>query len=175
MSQPPYPPAAYPEKVGTYPALCHSGGGYFYDDVLEYRVWCHPERGAPDLYEGDDYFHAFATHAEALAFSQGQPGSEAPLVLVRQQEYIDEPQPGTFIRRTGERITEWLPEWLENSLRQSGSIEAFLAQQLPESKRTERQQGKRQARTNFAKMQLDAAMPLSGSPTCCPPPPKKAT
>ena len=38
MSQPPYPPAAYPEKVGTYPALCHSGGGYFYDDVLEYRV-----------------------------------------------------------------------------------------------------------------------------------------
>ena len=109
MSQPPYPPAAYPEKVGTYPALCHSGGGYFYDDVLEYRVWCHPERGAPDLYEGDDYFHAFATHAEALAFSQGQPG--------------------TFIRRTGERITEWLPEWLENSRRQPGSIEAFLAQQ----------------------------------------------
>ena len=129
MSQPPYPPAAYPEKVGTYPALCHSGGGYFYDDVLEYRVWCHPERGAPDLYEGDDYFHAFATHAEALAFAKGQPGSEAPLVLVRQQEYIDEPQPGTFIRRTGERITEWLPEWLENSLRQQGSIEAFLAQQ----------------------------------------------
>ena len=97
--------------------------------MLEYRVWCHPERGAPDLYEGDDYFHAFATHAEALAFAKGQPGSEAPLVLVRQQEYIDEPQPGTFIRRTGERITEWLPEWLENSRRQPGSIEAFLAQQ----------------------------------------------
>ncbi|VDH00110.1 Uncharacterised protein [Helicobacter pametensis] len=61
MSQSPYPSAAYPEKVGIYPAHCHSGSGYFYDDVLEYRVWCHPERGVPDLYEGDDYFHAFAT------------------------------------------------------------------------------------------------------------------
>ncbi|OAM36928.1 GCN5 family acetyltransferase [Eikenella sp. NML080894] len=133
MSQSPYPPATYPEKVGIYPAHCHSGSGYFYDDVLEYRVWCHPERGVPDLYEGDDYFHAFATHAEALAFARQQPGSEDPLVLVRQQEYIDEPQPGTFIRRIGERITEWLPEWLENSRRQPGSIEAFLANRLPES------------------------------------------
>ena len=77
----------------------------------------HPEHSAPDLSEGGDYFHAFATHAEA------------PLVPVRRQEYIDEPQPGTFIRRTGERITEWLPEWLENNRRQPGSIEAFLAQQ----------------------------------------------
>ncbi|WP_225748170.1 GCN5 family acetyltransferase [Eikenella sp. Marseille-P7795] len=120
----PYPSAVHPEKVGTYPARTHSGGGYFYDQVLEYRVWCHPERGAPDVHQGSDYFHAFA----ALAFSQKQPGSEAPLVFVRQQEYIDEPSPGTFVRKSGERLTEWLPEWLENSQRRPGSIEAFLAQ-----------------------------------------------
>ena len=36
-----------------------SGGGYFYDEVLEYRVWVHPERGGPDHHEGEDYFHAF--------------------------------------------------------------------------------------------------------------------
>ena len=37
-----------------------SGAGYFYDDVLEYRVWVHPEAGGEDLHDGDDYFLAFA-------------------------------------------------------------------------------------------------------------------
>lgn len=26
--------------VGTYPAAAKAGGGYVWDDVLEYRVWC---------------------------------------------------------------------------------------------------------------------------------------
>jgi hypothetical protein len=34
-----------PNRVGTYSADTKSGGGYFYDDVLEYRVWCNPEKG----------------------------------------------------------------------------------------------------------------------------------
>ena len=33
-------------RVGSFPAATKSGGGYFYDEVLEYRVWLHPERGA---------------------------------------------------------------------------------------------------------------------------------
>jgi hypothetical protein len=37
-----YPNVINPSKVGTYPALVKSGGGYFYDEVLEYRVWVHP-------------------------------------------------------------------------------------------------------------------------------------
>lgn len=55
-----------PAKVGEYPASAKSGGGYVWDAVLEYRVWCHPEMGAPDLCEGNDYFYAFETYAEAL-------------------------------------------------------------------------------------------------------------
>ena len=47
-----YPLAIDENMVGEYPALVKSGAGYFYDDVLEYRVWCHPERGALDEYEG---------------------------------------------------------------------------------------------------------------------------
>ena len=43
---------------------------------------------------------------------------------------------------------------------------------LPESKRTERQQDKRQAQANFAKMQPNTATPLSGSPTYCSSSPK---
>jgi putative acetyltransferase len=43
-----YPSAKNPDLIGTYPALAKSGGGYVWDDVLEYRVWCHPERGAPN-------------------------------------------------------------------------------------------------------------------------------
>lgn len=43
-------PVAVDEKmVGEYPAEAKSGGGYFYDDVLEYRVWCRPWLGAPDV------------------------------------------------------------------------------------------------------------------------------
>jgi hypothetical protein len=37
-----YPDVKEPEKVGTYPAEAKSGGGIFYDDILEYRVWVHP-------------------------------------------------------------------------------------------------------------------------------------
>lgn len=40
-----YPKAIHEDKVGTYPAAAKAGGGYVWDAVLEYRVWCHPERG----------------------------------------------------------------------------------------------------------------------------------
>ena len=69
-----YPDAVDPSLVGTYSALAKAGGGFVWDDVLEYRVWCHPERGAPDLEDGSDYYQAFATYTEAFAFSQGTPG-----------------------------------------------------------------------------------------------------
>src|SRR5688572_5163127 len=91
-----YPDAVDPDRVGTYPARAYAGGGYVWDEVLEYRVWCHPERGAPDTFEGHDYYHAFATHAEALAFAKKTPGAEEPLALVLQKQYIDEPEPGVY-------------------------------------------------------------------------------
>ena len=56
-----YPDAVDAEAVGKYPGFTHSGGGFVWDEVLEYRVWCHPELGAPDLDDGNDYYHAFAT------------------------------------------------------------------------------------------------------------------
>ena len=55
--------------VGTYPALVGAGGGLVWDAVLEYRVWCHPERGAPDLEGGSDYYYAFPSYEEALDFA----------------------------------------------------------------------------------------------------------
>src|SRR5579859_8059526 len=92
-----YPNVKDPELVGSYPAFAKSGGGYVWDHVLEYRVWCHPERGASDLYEGEDYFYAFETCEEALEYSRGNPGTEDPLALILQEEYIDEPEPGKFV------------------------------------------------------------------------------
>jgi len=97
-----------PNLVGTYSPLAKAGGGYIWDDVLEYRVWCHPERGSSDLVEeGSDYYHAFATYAEALAFSRRTDGAEAPLALIRQLEYIAEPNPGEYRHVKEVRITEW--------------------------------------------------------------------
>ena len=102
-----YPDAVDPNLVGKYPAFAKGGGGYVWDDVLEYRVWCHPERGARDLEDGSDYYHPFATYAEALAFSQHTAGAEEPLALIRQREYITEPSTGEYVHVKQERITEW--------------------------------------------------------------------
>lgn len=124
MSQ--YPPALEPALVGKYPAMVKSGAGYFFDDVLEYRVWCHPERGAPDEFEGEDYYYAFETFEEALSFSQSTEGAEEPLVLIRQYEWINEPQPGQFIHEKGERVAEWQVAWLSDSKRCPGAIEKFI-------------------------------------------------
>ena len=127
MSQ--YPPAVDPELVGEYPAMVKSGAGYFFDDVLEYRVWCHPERGAPDEFEGEDYYYAFGTYEEALSFAQSTEGTEEPLVLIRQYEWVNEPQPGHFVHEKGERIAEWQVAWLSDGKRFPGAIEKFIREQ----------------------------------------------
>lgn len=122
-----YPLAAEPSRVGTYPTETKSRAGYFYDNVLEYRVWLNPQRGAARLNGDEDYFVAFAQYEPAEAFSKTTAGAEKPLVLVRQREWIDEPTPGTFHAETGERITEWRVKWLAGSKRGPSSISNFLA------------------------------------------------
>jgi len=121
-----YPTAINKKLVGEYPALSKSGGGYFYDQVLEYRVWCRPWLGAPDEYDGEVYYHAFSTFEEAKYFSDKIEGTEDPIVLVKQIEWIDEPSPNIFIHKKGERITEWRVEWLEKSKRKKNSIKKFI-------------------------------------------------
>ena len=133
----PYQPVGFdppdvvdPGKVGAYDGLAKSGGGMFYDEVLEYRVWCHPHRGAPPAKPNNhsDYYCAFAAYAEALKFSQETPGAEEPLALVRQQEWVAQiDDAGRYERRSGERITEWQVGWLERGPRRAGDIETFLA------------------------------------------------
>jgi hypothetical protein len=126
-----YPDAVDPTLVGTYSAVAKTGGGLVWDDVLEYRVWCHPERGASDLEDGDDYYHPFATYAEALAFSQRTEGAEAPLALIRQREYITEPNPGEYLHVKQERITEWPVDFLRRPRRTENTIPDFLAPNAP--------------------------------------------
>lgn len=126
-----YPAVKDHDLVGTYPASAKAGGGYVWDDVLEYRVWCHPERGAPDLANGNDYYHPFATYDAALEFSRGNPGTEDPLALVLQEEYIDEPERGRYLHRTERRITEWPVDFLQRPRRTKETIFAFLSPDAP--------------------------------------------
>src|SRR4051812_10979196 len=74
-----YPKVRNPELIGKYPELVKAGGGYVWDDVLEFRVWCHPHDGAPDIESGNDYYFAYETYEEALKFSQLNQGCEEPL------------------------------------------------------------------------------------------------
>jgi putative acetyltransferase len=126
-----FPDAIDPSLVGTYPGLASAGGGYVWDAVLEYRVWCHPERGAPDEEDGSDYYYAFASYAEALAFSKRTTGAELPLALVQQLEHINEPEPGAYVHIKEPRNTEWPVEFLRRPKRTKDTIPAFLAPDAP--------------------------------------------
>ncbi len=97
--------------------------------VLEYRVWMNPPEG------GDDYYKAFPIYEEGLAYSKSTLGAEEPLVLILQREWIDEPQPGNYVLKNEERLTEWKVEWLAGSKRSPEAIERFLAEHQRSDKR----------------------------------------
>jgi len=126
-----YPQVIDPTLVGSYPALAQAGGGYVWDAVLEYRVWCHPEDGAPDEAEGNDYFRAFATYVEALAFSKATEGAEKPLALVFQKEYIGEPEPEQYVHVKTQRVVERPVAFLSRPRRNANTIPNFLSPDAP--------------------------------------------
>ena len=113
-----YPKAIDGQKVGTYPLEVFSGGGYFYDDVLEYRVWVE-EKGELACY-------SFATLKDANKFSGATPGAEKPLVLVRQAEYVAEPEPGKYKHVKEERLSEWQIDWLKGNRGTAAQIPVFM-------------------------------------------------
>ena len=129
-----YPPVLDPERVGTYDAVAGAGGGFVWDAVLEYRVWCHPKAGAPDLEDGSDYFYSFASYEEALEYSQTNPGTEEPLALVLQREYIDEPEVGEYRHVREKRIAEWPVEFLRRPPRDKNTLNRFFAVDAPENR-----------------------------------------
>lgn len=132
MSEETRPPDVLdPRLVGTYPALAKAGGGYVWDAVLEYRVWCHPERGAPDTCDGNDYYHAFASFDEARQFAEDTKGAEEPLALVLQEEFIDEPEPGKYVHVKERRVAEWQVGFLSRPRRTARTIADFLAPDAP--------------------------------------------
>lgn len=127
-----YPDAVDPFKVGSYPAIAGTGGGYVWDEVLEYRVWCHPQDG------GDDFYHAYRSYEEARQAADSLRSSderlaevESPLALILQRERIDEPEIGVYVHMMEERLTEWPPEFLSRPKRTAQTIPDFLAFDAP--------------------------------------------
>ena len=134
----PYPVAIDLALVGEYDEAAYAGGGYFFDEVLEYRVWCYPDTGADitdnngiPLNISEDYYRAFATYEQALAFADDTPDSRVPVALIRQLEWIDQPSRGIYIRNKGERIAEWQVAWLDRGVRQATDISDFLLKHAP--------------------------------------------
>ena len=126
-----YPTAVNPARVGRYPAKAGAGGGYVWDEVLEYRVWCHPVFGAEPKAGQDDYFHAFSTHAKAMAFFHRTEGADEPIALIRQKQFIHEAEPGKFSHVKKARITEWPVEFLSRPKRNARTIPDFLSPNAP--------------------------------------------
>ncbi len=126
-----YPPVVDPALVGTYPAEAHAGGGYVWDGVLEYRVWCCPSEGADDEDNGSDYFYAFASCDEAFEFSRQTSGAQEPLALIVQQEFIDEHEDGRYVHVKQRRVTEWPVEFLSRPRRTAETIPDFMSPNAP--------------------------------------------
>jgi hypothetical protein len=125
------PTALDPTLVGTYPASAKAGGGYVWDAVLEYRVWCYPRDGAEDVDDGSDYYYAFASHEEAQECAAQTAGAQEPLALVLQQEYIDEPESGRYVHMREHRVTEWPVEFLSRPRRTPSTIPDFMSPTAP--------------------------------------------
>ena len=129
-----YPAACDPELIGTYNAVAKAGGGFVWDEVLEYRVWCHPDCGAPDEENGNDYYYVFTTYEEAKEFAEKNEGTGNPLALILQKEYIDEPESGQYIHKREERITEWPVAFLSRPRRTESTIPDFMAPNAPSNR-----------------------------------------
>lgn len=129
-----YPKVKDINEIGNYPALVKAGGGYVWDEVLEYRVWCHPENGAENIENGDDYFYVFGEYKEALGFSKQTIGAEEPIALILQKEYIDEPESGKYSHVKEERLTEWPVEFLTRPKRNENTISDFLSPNAPDNR-----------------------------------------
>ena len=99
--------------------------------MLEYRIWFHPERGAEDTEDGNDYYLAFATYSEALECFQSKKGAEEPLALILQEEYIDESESEHYIHIREQRIAEWPVTFLSRPRRTANTIPDFLSPDAP--------------------------------------------
>ena len=128
---PRYPKVKDVDLVGTYPALVEAGGGYVWDEVLEYRVWCYSSFS--DQQE-DNYYYVFTTFEEALEFSESDYSVEEPVALILQEEYIDEPESGQFVHVKVRRLTEWPVEFLSRPRRTADTIPAFFSPNAPSNR-----------------------------------------
>jgi len=144
-----YPRAVNESKVGTYPASTYAGGGYVWDEVLEYRVWVHSS-------DESDYFYVFATFEEAAKVSRKTKGAEEPLALVLQKQYIDEPSPGEYLHIKKRRITEWPVEFLSRPKRTKRTIPDFLSPDAP-SNRLDIIRGKAKPQASASRRNVAAA------------------
>jgi putative acetyltransferase len=118
-----YPSVVNEDMVGKYELNCFSGGGYFYDGVLEYRVWYKEGKKS--------YCKSFLSYKDASEFYAKQARAEKPIVLVLQNEHINEPEPGVFEHIKKPRVTEWQVAWLKNGKREKDSIDNFLKHNNP--------------------------------------------
>jgi len=103
-----------------------------WDEVLEYRVWCHPKDGS------DDYFYAYSSYGEAKKAADSLRSTdeslakvESPLALILQLERIDEPETGVYVHIVEERLAECPPEFLSRPKRTLYTIPDFLAPDAP--------------------------------------------
>jgi hypothetical protein len=54
--------------------------------------------------------------------------------LILQEEYVDEPEPGTYVHVKKRRVTEWPVEFLRRPRRTQATIPDFLSADAPSNR-----------------------------------------
>ena len=98
----PAPEVVDPSKIRTYSLLCGAGGGTFWDEVLEYRVWTHGE--------GGDGATIFDNYKQAREFAERE--GTIVLALVLQRETCWGNDGSDMKMEFEERKAEWQIAWL---------------------------------------------------------------
>jgi hypothetical protein len=66
-----------------------------------------------------------------LEFSKGNKGTEEPVALILQEEFIDEPKAGQYVHVKKRRFTEWPAHFLTRPKRTERTIRDFFAPNAP--------------------------------------------
>lgn len=125
------PDAIDSQKVGYYGHADSYNDGYFWDELLEYRVRC---RALPTD-EEEELLYCFRDYPSAFEFYKKTPTAQELNALVLQKESITRLNRNEFKHITTPRTAEWPAHFLMRPQGSASFIAKFLTLSTPQQKK----------------------------------------
>ncbi len=125
------PSAVDHQKVGYYGNAESYNDGYFWDELLEYRVRC---RALPND-EEEELLYCFKDYQSAFTFYKKTPTTQELNALILQKEHITRLNRNAFKHIDTPRMVEWPAHFLMRPQGSTAFIITFLRLTTPQEKR----------------------------------------